>query len=398
MSQGNGLAPQAELAAFLSSADGVLDAVVVGAGPAGALTALHLSRMGKRVALLDRQSFPRWKVCGATVSVGAQELLRREGLGGIFEASGAPPLTTLRLGGWGIRADLPLNGTRALSRTLLDDALVRAAVREGTLFLPGARVRLGDLLPDRRILEIRTPEVTFLLSARAVIAADGLPSSLMAQAGEPSVATKEGKRSLIGLGAVFPPSPSDFEAGFVHMAVGLEGYVGVVRVEDGSLNVAAALDPSAVRESDSPREVVSSLLGAGGWPDLPDHPEGGWKGTPELTRNPFRPGAERLFAVGDAAGYVEPFTGEGILWALQGAMALAPLVARVEESWAPSLTDHWTRAHRRVVRNAQYICRLASWTLARPSIARSTLRALRWNPRLAAPLVRHVGVPIQSLS
>ena len=73
----------------------------------------------------------------------------------------------------------------------------------------------------------------------------------------------------------------------------------------------------------------------------------GWKGTPELTRRPVRLGAERLFAVGDAGGYVEPFTGEGVLWALSGARALAPLVARVAERWDPGLLDDGARSIQR---------------------------------------------------
>ena len=120
------------------------------------------------------------------------------------------------------------------------------------------------------------------------------------------------------------------------MAVGEEGYVGMVKVEDGSLNVAAALSTDAMRAAESPGLLVNSLIRAGGWPGLPESPLDGWKGTPELTRRPARPGAERLFAIGDAAGYVEPFTGEGMFWALSGARALAPLVARSVDGWDPS--------------------------------------------------------------
>ncbi len=372
------------------------DAVVVGAGPAGSMSALQLSRMGKRVALLERQRFPRWKVCGATVSLGAQDLLIREGLGDILEDAAAPPLHTLRLGGWGIQAELPLNGTRAISRSYLDSALVHAAVRNGARFFSGARAKLGDLLPDGRELQLTLGGQRTLLSTRVVIAADGLASSLMSQAGEPSVPTRTSKRPLVGLGGTFPSSVPGFESGKIHMAVGANGYVGMARVEDRSLNVAAALNPATVREAESPHRAVSDLLLSAGWPELPEPPAGGWKGTVELTRRPQRPGAERLFAVGDAAGYVEPFTGEGILWALEGARAVAPLAARVAESWEPSLLDTWTETHQRLFSKAQRLCRLTSWTLAKPAIVRPTLQALKWNPHLAAPLVRRVGLPLAS--
>lgn len=53
----------------------VWDAVVVGAGPGGAMTAYELCRIGRKVLLLDYRSFPRWKVCGGTLSPGARDLL-----------------------------------------------------------------------------------------------------------------------------------------------------------------------------------------------------------------------------------------------------------------------------------------------------------------------------------
>ena len=374
------------------------DAVVVGAGPAGALTAYELVRMGRKVLLLDRQVFPRWKVCGATLSPGALHILAGSGLGPLLHRLDARPLHTLRLGGWSTRTELPLNGSLALSRTSLDSALVEAAEREGAHFCSGARARLLDLRDDRRVLGVNVGPLEVEVSARVVIAADGLASGLMAQAGVPSQPPTSPRRPVIGLGGVFPPSVQGFDAGVIHMAVGPEGYVGLVRVEDGSLNAAAALDPRALGKVESPTELVNSLLMAGGWPPLPGPSGDGWKGTPELTRRPRRPGAERLYAVGDASGYVEPFTGEGMFWAMAGARLLAPLAGGVGEGWEPGLLDAWVKTHGRLVGRAQRHCRLVAWTLARPSLTRALLQLLAAHPRLADPLVRRIGAPIASLA
>lgn len=178
------------------------------------------------------------------------------------------------------------------------------------------------------------------------------------------------------------------------MAVGDEGYVGFVRVEDGSLNAAAAVSPSALRAAGSPTSLINSILRQAGWPEINETSDLKWTGTPELTRRPHRPGAERLFAVGDAGGYLEPFTGEGMYWALAGASLLAPLAVQGTEKWAISLLDDWTDIHARLVGRAQRLCQASAWVLARPPLARLTLRVLEANPRLARSLVRRVGAPI----
>lgn len=295
-----------------------------------------------------------------------------------------------------MQVDLPLNGSISISRYALDLALIREAQRVGVHFRPEARCRLGPLLPDRRVVEVNVDGGEREIAARAVVAADGLGSGVMAQAGVPSEVPVSSRRRLVGVGGVFAPSPPGYQAGVIHMAVGEAGYVGLSRVEDGSLNVAAALTPDSLRRADSPGEVVGSLLNECGWPKLPEQPSEGWKGTPELTRRPRRPGSERLFAVGDAGGYVEPFTGEGVFWALTGARLSAPFIAGATGSWDPALLEGWRQAHAASVGRAQRLCRLISWFLARPYLSRGLIRTLRNHPGLAGPVVRRVGAPLIS--
>ena len=119
---------------------------------------------------------------------------------------------------------------------------------------------------------------------------------------------------MIGLGGVVSAPGLDYPDGSIHMAMGDGGYVGLVRVEDGSLNVAAAVSPSAMKRAGNPTSLLNSLLQGAGWPEIPEGRAPKWKGTPELTRRPAQVGAERILSVGDASGYVEPFTGEGMFW------------------------------------------------------------------------------------
>ena len=374
--------------------DRVWDVIVVGAGPAGSMIAYELSRLGKKALLLDRRAFPRWKVCGATLNHGCQAVLDRAGLGDLLETSGARSLDTLHLGGWAHDVEVPLDGTVALSRVIFDSALIRAATEAGALFLQETVVKPGRLVEGGRTLLVGIGDNQVEITGKIVIAADGLSSGLMAGAGVPSKPLHSGKRPLIGLGAVLPVQTPGFPAGVIHMAVGNEGYVGFVRVEDGSLNAAAAVSPSALRAAESPTSLINSLLRQAGWLEIEEASDLSWTGTPELTRSPSRPGAERLFAVGDAGGYVEPFTGEGMYWALAGASLLAPLAVLGTEEWTTSLLDDWTALQARLIGRAQRLCQASAWVLARPPLARLSIRVLEASPRLARGLVRRVGAPI----
>ncbi len=179
--------------------------------------------------------------------------------------------------------------------------------------------------------------------------------------------------------------------GVVHMVVGPGGYVGLVRQEDQRLNVAAAFDACFMRGHGSPERAVRAHLESAGMPRLPDGIHRGWRGTPPLTRRLSSLGEERLFLVGDAGGYVEPFTGEGMAWALWGALALAPLVRAGVARWNDALVHRWEQVHRRRIRRGQRVCRMVAWGLRRPVMAHMALRVLGAVPDLARPLVTHTS-------
>jgi flavin-dependent dehydrogenase len=362
------------------------DAVVVGAGPAGTSAAIDLASRGASVLLLDRGHFPRWKVCGACVSPGAATLLEALGLEDLTRL-GAVRLAQLVLRGRTGAARVRLDGTLAISREALDMALVTRAERAGATFWPGARAALGRLGEGTRVVRVVRDGAHVDVSACVVIDASGLGRGLVDDGRRASTAAPGAR---IGIGAELDAPEYPIARGELHMAVGRGGYVGLVRVESGALNVAAAVDAGALRAA-TPHEAASAIVTEVGLPPLPLATRQEWRGTPPLTRSSGEVGAERLFRLGDAAGYVEPFTGEGICWALGDGRAAAAIATRSLDGWHGALLDAWRayRSERR--RSSERLCRMLASGLRRPWMVEAAVTSVRIAPALAAPFVRRAA-------
>jgi flavin-dependent dehydrogenase len=364
------------------------DALVVGAGPAGAMAARELARRGLAVLLVDRSSFPRWKVCGGCLNERALGTLAGVGLESLTTRCRAVPLKRLHLAARDCGATLPLPGGVALSRESFDAALVQAAVAAGAAFLPGTYATLAGIGPYGRIAFLRQGPREWPAAARLVVAADGLSGRLLA--GEPAMHALAIRNSRIGAGAVVSEAPDFYERGSIHMACGNEGYVGLVRLEDGRLDIAAAFDRQAVQAAGGPPRLTAEILQSVGWPAIAGLEVQTWRGTPGLTRRPSRVAGERLFVVGDSAGYVEPFTGEGIAWALEAAVALAALAVDAACQWTPRLAARWTSIFRRTVGDRR-ACRAAARLLRHPRLTRGVIALLGRFPVLGQPVIRRLN-------
>jgi flavin-dependent dehydrogenase len=381
------------------------DVTVVGAGPAGAMAAHELARRGLAVLLIDRAAFPRWKVCGCCLNRHALAALAAAGLGGLTERWGAVPLHGIRLAIAGRVACVRLSGGVALSRETFDAALVTAAIKAGAVFLPRTHAALnrGSGIVNRestrhdpqspsgpvRWMELRQGQTVERVAARVVLAADGLGGKLVSRAGVGEVTTAAGAR--IGAGVVAANGPAFYSPGAIFMACGRYGYLGLVRLEDGRLDLAAAFDPAWVRARGGLGRAAAELLAEVGWPVPPDLAGQPWRGTPALTRRARQLAAERLFVLGDAAGYIEPFTGEGMAWALAAGLAVAPLAVRAAERWQSGLTSEWGSVYRRLVGRRQVFCRVVAAVLRTPLLTRAMIHLLARAPILAAPVARYLG-------
>ena len=373
------------------------DAIVIGAGPAGALSATLLAREGSSVLLVERRAFPRRKVCGGCLNARALASLDRAGLGPRVRALGAAPVHTLRLHQRGRSAVLELPPGLAVSRYALDNALAAAAVEAGCELLtetvahvvPEHGVPAGE--PWRHVLLERGGESAVTALARSVIVADGLGHRSLRDC--PLFESRGPASSRVGVGGEAGPGIVGVEPGAITMAVARHGYVGAVEVEGGHVNIAAAVDPSFLKEAGGPAGAVQAMLQEAGVAVNGPLDAIDWQGTPPLTRRLVRPAARAVFVLGDAAGYVEPFTGEGMAWAFAGAEAVVPFVKRAVAAPDPRLEDEWTRALRSSIGRDQRRCRVLASFLRQPALMTMFMTLLRRRPGLVAPVLAHFSPP-----
>jgi flavin-dependent dehydrogenase len=353
------------------------DVVVVGAGVAGAVSAMHLARSKLRVLLVEKSSWPREKVCGGCLNAAALHALAAAGV----ELNDGRAYARMRLGCGRRAAEFPLPAGLAISRKRLDAILVEHAIRAGACFLPATRASLGAASQHDREVLLRKESGSFAVTARVVLDCGGLAGRLL-----PDLEWRIAPRARIGVGAGIRDVPGWYRAGVIHMACMTHGYVGLVRAEDGISNVAAALDPQWCGEVGGPARAIAAILEAAGFPALKGLGDSHWRGTPHLTRTRRTLGAKRVLILGDAAGYVEPFTGEGMAWAVADAVAVAPLAREAVANWSDDIVARWSVLHARNVRTRQRVCRGVSKVLRRPRLLGALLPMMNAAPALAAPV------------
>ena len=321
------------------------DAIVVGAGPAGATAAIRLARGGWRVAVVDKQRFPRRKVCGECVAASNLPLLDALGIGEAVRDAAGPALRRAALihGDLTVGAELPAAAHpvhrfgRALGRETLDTLLVARARGSGAQVLErhvvqsieGATgewrctVRALDALPgDAAALTLRAP---------VLVAAHGSWEPL------PSIGPPRRPRrasDLLAFKANF--SGASLEEGVLPVLAFAGGYGGMVVADGGLLTLACCIRADRLdavrREFPGVRagEAVEALLQreCGGVRDALRGARrvGGW-----LAAGPLAPGVRLgrddahggvVLRIGNAAGEAHPIIGEGMSMAFQSAWLL----------------------------------------------------------------------------
>jgi flavin-dependent dehydrogenase len=392
--------------------------VVIGAGPAGAVAALTAARHGARVLLVERCAWPRSKVCGSCLNPAGVRML--EGLGVRIDGAGldrvrvcTPRRGVMREGAGVYAAQLSHPGGVAIARDELDARLVEAGVQCGVQFWPGCSVKVlccdGDGAGRMWRMAVGGEAAGREISARCVIVADGLSGSSLSQLEMPGFEVRIASDSWMGAGAVLTREESlawhaHVRSGEIAMNATDAGYVGLVRLADGRVDVAGAMDQCAIRAAGGPARLMHDILRACGV-DVPGDAltrAGAMMGTGRLTRSRRRHSAPGLLVAGDSAAYVEPFTGEGMTWAIaQGRAAgeLAAMACGTSDAACAAramMPEAWRRVQSGGLSHRRATCGLVRWIARRGAVRRPMIAALGASQtlrRVVEAMVRRASRP-----
>ena len=295
-------------------------ALIVGAGPAGTVAALVLARAGVHVRLIDRCTFPRHKLCGDTLNPGALSILDRLGLGNRVRARSIPISGMVVTGPHGARVACDYPGGlfgAAISRRDLDAALLDAAIAAGVDFLPSVRVKQPIRDGNSRVSGVRCGDGTPPMKAAVVIAADGRRSSLASELG---LTRSPGAPRRWAFGAYFSDVDGMTARGEMHVRT--DGYIGVAGLADGLTNVCVVREVASGQSPGIlPEAVIARALSCDD--RLRERFAGATQVAPASSLGPLAiearaAGFPGLLLAGDAAGFVDPMTGDGLRFALRG--------------------------------------------------------------------------------
>lgn len=330
------------------------DVAIVGAGPAGATCAWYLAKQDIQVLLLDKAKFPRDKFCGDAVIPRAQRHLKRMGVLQQLINAGECLFTTS--GGFvspaGIEclsdsAENPSGTPMSVKRIIMDERIVRAAQSAGAELVEEYAVDKVEFDDRASTWFVRSGNRRF--RARTLVLADGAHSKLARSLG----IVKDNPQAICSRAFIDGGSHSFDTDGICYMERDLlPGYAAIFRHPNDELNYCAYIIPGGNAVPSDLNAVHHGLLEKN--PILRRHLGTGYDIEP-MRGAWLRLGgipksyADNLLIIGDAAGHIDPLTGEGIQFAMEGAEKAAETllqafrVGRFDEEFLSAYQDEWHR-------------------------------------------------------
>jgi flavin-dependent dehydrogenase len=331
------------------------DVLICGGGPAGAACAAFCAMRGLKTLVIEKCIFPREKVCGDCINPSCWPVLERLGVAGRILAlphSKLAELEFIGIGGRSVKFSLndSARGEIAVKRSLFDHALLKRAAECGAEICEGLAVTAIE-----RGWNVRAGGDVF--SSRVLVAADGRNSSVTRALGLLPAATKE--RVAI---QTHIPAPRDFGERVVLRFLP-DGYCGFNSVGDGLLTLCLVGKPAKI-----------SALKKWAVENFAVPPDCEWQTITPIARKPAPASAENLFLIGDAARVVEPFTGEGIFYAL----ASGELAAKHICEGLPR--ENYECEHAQLYAGRLCVNQLAKHAVLHPRIGSFVLGVMRCHP------------------
>lgn len=362
------------------------DVIVVGAGPAGSVTATLAARAGARVLLLDRARFPRNKACAEYMSPGVLGALHRIGLAETVLARGplrVPGMDIVAPSGFRFRLQYRASGSSfqalTLPRLQLDHALVTAAVDSGAELEEGVIVR-EPLTDEGRVRGVIASRAGKELKSRAplVVVADGARSTMRSALGLDAPLRWPDRVGLIA----HYEGPAALDSGFGQMHVSAGGYCGVAPLPGGGVNVGLVLHRFRGRRlPDTPSRLLDGWIAQ--HPNLAASLAGCARVTPVRGMAPVGARCRTrcglgFIVTGDAAGFFDPFTGEGIHRALIGAEIASEWMLRgLSQGFDGVNLADYERARRQAFRKKEMVTELVQAFVRFPRLLEHSLPRLQ---------------------
>lgn len=355
--------------------------IVVGAGPAGSSCAALTAATGKKVLLLEASRFPRDKVCGDCLNPTAWNVLHRLDLADRVRQLPCtyPQRVRFSVAGAGF-AEIPLSPVSSagesapelvVRRRDLDELLAKRAVESGVLVRDGTSVT--------NIRKVSTGwEVTTGTGenyrAKQIVASDGRNSITARFLGMHPPLKKGGR---IGI-QIHVPHPEGYD-GSLEMRIYRHGYGGLADLGNGLANLCLVANDGEMKELRKEAEIHYGL-----------NPAGAWRSVTPITRARARSVAQNgVFLCGDAAQVVEPFTGEGISFALRSGAMLADVLT--DSAQAPlSKEKRYEELHRGLYAKGLWVNRLTRFLSEHPRVANTAAPLILRYPALLSSLTSKV--------
>ena len=321
----------------------VVDVAVVGGGPAGSSCAAFCAAAGLRVAVIEREKFPREKVCGDCINPACLGILERLGIAGEIQdlphgVLNAVEFVTIQ--GRTVRASLAGARMIAIKRSIFDNRLLNRARELGAQVHEQSTVVAIHKRPDG---DWKLDAVRDTVLARVLVGADGRNSTVARFCN----LLPRPERERVALQA-HVPLPPDFGNRIVLQFLS-EGYSGQAPVNQTELDLCLVGTAGTISSLRTWAEAKFNL---------PIDQQ--WRTITPLTRAPVPAAQDNLFFIGDAARVVEPFTGEGIYYAMRSGELAATAIAKILRGEdRNSIVREFVRAHRAMYRGRLWINQFA---------------------------------------
>jgi geranylgeranyl reductase family protein len=379
------------------------DVAIVGAGPAGSSAAIFLARKGYSVALMDKERFPREKLCGDFINPINRPVFRALGVEEKILSQQHEKVTSFRMtsfSGEETEAALACKNEDTglgLRRFDLDHILLEQAASEGVGLFQDSRVQGIRKEGNEWNLEIDRGGIVEHLRASVVIGADGRNSWVAHHLGMVTAASTRGRS--VGFQVRLKSAAKIGNKVEIHLFPG--GYAGLVGLGDHTITLGFAIDKGSLRYHAPERLLDSHLPVNRHLKDILQCSEviGEIRSTYPVYFSPRRSYGDGALLVGDAARVSEPVTGEGIYFAMKSGEVAAKVLDQAFK--VGDLSARHLRIYERECQRAfasrRRINKLIRWLMYRPAVLSPLIRLSRTKTRLLDSVVHLICAPHPAL-